>query len=110
MVVVNVDLVKNAVVELEIVRTIGRTLAGNDVHDERHPTLGRRALQILLVIADEGVCVGIIGGRIFGDQRPSRWLAAKEGSAARQAAISTPDESIALVFGFIGSSVLHHTR
>jgi hypothetical protein len=31
----------------------------------------------------------------------SRWLAAKEGSAAMQAAISTPDGSIALIFRFM---------
>jgi hypothetical protein len=69
LIVVDVDRVPHLVVEVEIIWSVARRLPRNKIHDERHAPISRRAQQIGLVITDEGIDVGVIGGWIERSQR-----------------------------------------
>ena len=69
LVVVDLDLVEDVVVEGVVVRARARLLPRDHVHDERDLPVGGLPIEVRLVVADEDVDVGDVGGRIERHQR-----------------------------------------
>src|SRR5439155_11798447 len=67
-VIVDVDGVQHVIIEVIVIGRVGRVLAWIHIEDKGDAPISRSAREVARVVADKGIDIGVVGGRIHGDK------------------------------------------